>query len=159
MVAMSAPPFSDADPQQLADGLRLSVTRLARLMRQQSDTDLTLTQMAALATLDRAGPMPMGTLAEHEQIGAPTVTKIVDKLHAAGLVDRLPDERDRRVIRLAITPSGHTVLSEVRARKTAWLTERLAALPAAELATVADAIALLEHLTTPDRRAAQERRP
>ena len=133
-------------PADLANSLRLSITRLARRMRQESDARLTPTQIAALATVDRHGPLPLGALAEEEQIGAPTVTKIVDKLHAAGLVERLPDPDDRRVTRIAATPSGRTLLDEIRERKTAWLATRLAELDAEDLATLTAAAEVLERL-------------
>ncbi len=64
MAPVTSTPTLATRPQQLAEGLRLSVTRLARLMRQQSDTGLTPTQLAALATIDRCGPMPLRALAE-----------------------------------------------------------------------------------------------
>lgn len=137
------------DVQDLASALRLGITRLARILRQQSDAGLTPTQLAALATLDRSGPMSMGTLAEVEQIGAPTATKIVDKLHGAGYVDREADPDDRRVTRLRVSPAGHDLLVATRARKTAWLTTRLADLSPAERATLAEAAVILERLTTP----------
>ena len=146
-------PTSDRATQELAAGLRLSVTRLARLMRQQSDAGLTPTQMAALATIDRHGPLPIGTLADEEQIGAPTATKIVDKLHAAGYVERTPSPSDRRVTLVAATDAGRALLAEIRARKTAWLTTRVAELSPAERASLADALAVLDHLTAPPRSA------
>ena len=133
----------------VADRLRLSTTRLARLLRQQSDHDLTPTQLAALATLHRCGPVPVGTLAEVEQVSAPTATKVVGRLHAAGLVAHLPDPTDRRVSVVALTPSGEALLTEIRDRKTAWLTQRLSQLPPNELDRVVDALAVLEHLTAP----------
>jgi DNA-binding MarR family transcriptional regulator len=135
--------------EELAAGLRLSVTRLARLLRQQSDVGLTPTQLAALATINRRGPLPIGTLADEEQIGAPTATKIVDKLQASGYVERHPDPTDRRVSRVSMTAAGRTLMADIQARKTAWLTTRLADLPADELATLTDALAVLEHLTSP----------
>jgi DNA-binding MarR family transcriptional regulator len=161
MAPVTAPTDLAADPRHLADDLRLSVTRLARLLRQQSDAGLTPTQLAALATLDRQGPISIGSLAEEEQIGAPTATKIVDKLHAAGYVERLADDRDRRVTLLRTTPQGRRLLAELRARKTAWLSTRLAALPDHERAALAAAIEVLDHLAAPPTRTAapDERTP
>ncbi|WP_426573261.1 MarR family winged helix-turn-helix transcriptional regulator [Aquihabitans sp. McL0605] len=135
--------------QELAAGLRLSVTRLARILRQQADASLSPTQLAALATITRSGPLPIGTLADEEQIGAPAATKIVDKLQASGYVVRESDPADRRVSRVSTTPAGEALMAEIRARKTAWLTNRLEALPPHELATLTDALVVLEHLTTP----------
>lgn len=149
MAPVTSPTVLAASPQALADGLRLSVTRLARQMRQQSDTGMTPTQLAALATIERSGPMPIGALAEVEQIGAPTATKIVDKLEAAGHVARVPDPDDRRVTRVQITDDGHRFLRELRARKTAWLSTRLGALGPDDLAALEAAAAVLERLAAP----------
>ena len=149
MDPMTADELVAPTAQDLAPGLRFSVTRLARLMRQQSDAGLTPSQLAALTTLDRSGPLPIGALADEEQIGAPTATKVVDKLTAAGYVERRSDPTDRRVSLVAVTPEGRAFLADLRARKNAWLTTRLEGLSPAELATVADAIAVLDHLTAP----------
>jgi DNA-binding MarR family transcriptional regulator len=142
---------ADASTEELAASLRLSITRLARLMRQQSDGGLTPTQLAALATVDRIGPVPVGTLADEEQIGAPTATKIVEKLHAAGYVTRTPSDEDRRVTLVATTPAGRTLLADIRARKTAWLTTRIAALDDHDRDALAGVVAVLDHLTSPTR--------
>ena len=132
-----------------ADRLRLSVVRLARILRQQSDAALTPTQLAALAALNRSGPIPVGTLAEMEQVSPPTATKVVEKLHAAGLVERQSDPRDRRVSLVALTPAGDDLLADIRARKTAWLNAQLDDLSPDELARLTDALEVLEHLTAP----------
>lgn len=146
-------PAADASTEDLAASLRFSVTRLARLLRQQSDVGLTPTQLAALATVERCGPIPVGTLADEEQIGAPTATKIVEKLHAAGYVDRTPSPDDRRVTFVSATEAGRSLLTDIRARKTAWLTTRIAALDPHERDALASVVAVLDHLTSPTRTA------
>lgn len=144
---------TEPSTEDLAASLRFSVTRLARLLRQQSDAGLTPTQLAALATVARCGPLPVGTLADEEQIGAPTATKIVEKLHAAGYVERTPSPDDRRVTLVSTTPAGDALLTDIRARKTAWLTTRIADLDDHERAALADVVAVLDHLTSPTRTA------
>ena len=138
-----------ATESSTADRLRFSVTRLARLLRQQSDAALTPTQLAALATLHRCGPIPVGTLADLEQVAAPTATKVVEKLHGAGLVERLADPTDRRVSLVALTSAGEALLAEIRARKTAWLNTQLDDLSPGELSRLIDALEVLERLTAP----------
>lgn len=144
---------TDPTTEDLAASLRFSVTRLARLLRQQSDAGLTPTQLAALATVDRCGPLPIGTLADEEQIGAPTATKIVEKLHAAGYVARTPSADDRRVTLVSTTAAGQALLADIRARKTAWLTTRIADLDHHEREALAGVVAVLDHLTSPTRTA------
>lgn len=134
---------------EVAGRLRFGVTRLARVLRQQADAGLTPTQLAALATIDRCGPLPLGAVAEAEQVSAPTVTKVVDKLEDAGYVTRQEDPDDRRVKQVAVSPAGRTYLRELRARKTAWLSTRLADLDDGDLRTLDAAAAILDRLAAP----------
>ena len=49
----------------------------------------------------------------------------IARLQKAGLVTRVPDEKDRRRQVLALTEEAESVLRSVRSRRTAWLAERL----------------------------------
>lgn len=149
--AATAAAPTEPSTEDLAASLRFSVTRLARLLRQQSDAGLTPTQQAALATIDRCGPLPVGALADEEQIGAPTATKIVEKLHAAGYVERAASPDDRRVTLVSTTADGRRLLTDIRARKTAWLTTRIADLDPHEREALAGVVAVLDHLPSPIR--------
>lgn len=139
-----------------ADRLRFAAARLTRILRQQADLPLTLTQLSALFTVSNDGPLPIGVLADTEHVSAPTATKIVEKLHVAGLVDRLGDPNDRRVSLVSITSDGATLLDDHRARKTAWLSTRLAEFDDDEVARLAAALDVLERLTEPPDPAAAE---
>ena len=82
-------------------------------------------------------------------MSAPTATKVVEKLHAAGLVDRIGDPTDRRVSLVSATPEGVRLLEDHRAHKTAWLSTRLAELDDDEVGRLAAALDVLERLTEP----------
>ena len=131
----------------LAARVAVTTTRLTRQLRQQDEGELTLTQRAALATIERSGPLTLGDLGHVEHIAPPTVTKVVGQLTDRGLVDRIPDPVDRRVCRVAITPAGAALLATDRKRRTAWLAGRLQRLSADERAQLADAMSLLESIT------------
>jgi DNA-binding MarR family transcriptional regulator len=83
-------------PTEIAASLRLSTTRLARRLRQESDTGLSPSQLSALAVIENHGPLTLGALADHERIAPPSITKVVTKLEADGLVTRTPCPDDRR---------------------------------------------------------------
>src|SRR3954454_17281287 len=134
----------DPDALAMADRLRLSATRLARRLRQESGTDLTPSQLSALAAINAHGPLTLGALAEVERVAPPSVTKVLSKLEAAGLVARQADERDRRVVRVVTTAAGDQLLADVRERKDAWLAARVAEMTAEERRRVADALDVLE---------------
>src|SRR4051812_33141269 len=112
--------MSDTKIGELAAGLRLSVTRLARILRHQDGGDLTPSMVSALATVNRAGRLTLGELAAREHIAAPSVTRIVEKLQRAGLVTRQASESDGRVAFVEVSTAGHALIEEVRSRRTAW---------------------------------------
>jgi DNA-binding MarR family transcriptional regulator len=130
----------------LADHLRLAVTRLARRLRQQSDGETSPTQLAALATIERLGTVTLGELAASERVQPPTITAAVDRLERRGLVRRRPDAEDRRVVRAEITGEGRKLLARHRSRKTAYLAKRLEALDAADRAVLEGAVRVLDRV-------------
>ncbi len=139
------------DEAEVAARLRLSVTRLARRLRQQADTGFTLSQLSTLASVHNHGPLTLGALAEHERIAPPSITKTVAKLEAEGLVERIPDPTDGRVTRVATTAAGRRLIEESRRRKTTWLTGRIRELDPDDQARLADALDALDHLLADDR--------
>lgn len=157
MNLVTTAPRPAVDPEAAADRLRLATTRLARVLRQETHTGLTPTQLAALATIERGGPMPIGALAGTERISAPTATKAVEKLVRAGLVERHGDPDDRRVTLVDVTAAGRRLLDEARQHKTAWLATRLAELPARDQARLAEVLEVLERLVDASPTAAQRR--
>lgn len=150
----------DADTDtELAGHLRVVVARLARILRQQDQSGLAPTLLAALTTVGRAGPLTFGELAAHEQVAAPTITKAVQKLEAKGLVARRPDPDDGRVCRVALTAAGRRHLEQARRRRTAWLATRLSELEDDDIRRLADALDVLEALTNAEAPAAESKAP
>ena len=146
---MTPPPPATASPTtdaRLAAGLRLAVMRLARRLRQQSEGDVTPSQLSALSSVDRLGPLTLGELAAAEQVQPPSMTKIVSGLEAHGFVVREPDAKDRRVARVRISDEGRRYVARSRTRKTAYLADRLASFDAEERALLERALPLLERL-------------
>lgn len=144
---MSDVPIPD-ETAELAGRLRLSVTRLARQLRQTADSDLSPTQASVLATVSKSGPLALGELAELERVASPTITKVIALLHDKGLVHKVTDPDDRRFVRVSLTPEGEALLERTRARKTAWLARQLQDLSPAEIEQLAAATEVLERLTS-----------
>jgi DNA-binding MarR family transcriptional regulator len=136
---------------ELAARLRLLIMRLQRRLRVEAEDELTPSQVAALVSVERHGPLTLGRLAEIERVTPPSITRVVAALEAAGLVSREADPGDRRVARVSITPDGTLLLQRNRTRKTAFLAERLAELGEADLAAVRDALPVLERFLEEDR--------
>ena len=130
----------------MAARLRLSATRLARRLRQEAGTGLTPSQLSALATVHNHGPLTLGLLAEREQVAPPSITKVVAKLEADGLLQRSPDATDGRVSHVRTTPAGADLVDESRRRKTVWLTDRIHELTDDERDRLAAALDVLDRL-------------
>jgi DNA-binding MarR family transcriptional regulator len=130
--------------EELAPRLRWAITRTARRLRQEAGTDLGPSQVAALATIERHGPLSPSELADRERIKRPTATRIVGHLETAGLVERVRDPEDGRASILSVTSEGRELLKRLRARKTAYLAKRLGALDAEDRRTLERAAELLE---------------
>ena len=133
--------------EPLAKTLRDAITRLGRRVRQARPVgDLTFSQLSALTSLQLAGALTPRELADTERVQPPTMTKIVARLEAAGLVVREVDVLDRRVARVRVTPAGHRFVERGRQRGATFLASRLRTLSPEERAVVDAALPVLERL-------------
>ncbi len=132
----------------LASQVRLTVMRLARRLRQQTAGDITLSQLSALASVERKGPLALKELAEVERVAPPSMTRIAGGLEERGLVVRTVDEIDHRMARVAVTEAGRDLLALTRTRRDAYLAARLQALSAEDHDILARALPILEQLMT-----------
>jgi DNA-binding MarR family transcriptional regulator len=130
----------------LAGHLRHTIVRTARRLRQEAGSDLSPSLTAALSTVERHGPLTPSELAKRERIQRPTVTRVLARLEAEGLIERTADVYDRRSSLVAVTKAGTELLDELRTRKTAFLAERLAGLTPDERATLERAADILERV-------------
>src|SRR5919107_1159392 len=118
---------------ELASHLRIAVARTARRLRQESRTSLSPTLTAALATIERHGPLTPSELAARERVQRPTVTRLLAFLEGSELIVRAGDPTDRRSSLVTISPAGAALLEAGRVRKDAYLARRLERLPAEDL--------------------------
>jgi len=88
-----------------------------------------------LSTLSR-GHRRITELAEHEGLAQPTVTVLVGKLEARGLVSRGRDTSDGRVVLVDITDEGRVALERLRAEYREVLDDRMASMTDEEVASL-----------------------
>ena len=90
---------------------------------------LTLPQAAVMWTLGSyGGAATMSDLAQMTHQSGATATGVVDRLTDAGLVERVREGADRRIVYVRVTPAGTAKLEEInreRQKQTAQMTERL----------------------------------
>lgn len=74
---------------------------------------LTQTQWHALAVLSKGEGMKQAELAELLQVQPISLARLVDRMEAAGWIERRPDPNDRRAIQLYLTPKAEPMLDEM----------------------------------------------
>ncbi|MGI4896249.1 MAG: MarR family winged helix-turn-helix transcriptional regulator [Janthinobacterium lividum] len=144
-------PVTAADPEvpadeidRLAVDLRISLLRSARRLRAMKSVDeLSDSQFSVLAHLHVHGPRTPGELAEAEHVRPPSMTRTIASLVDGGFVHRSDHPDDGRLVLVGPTEAGRRTVEETRARRAAWLGQRLAALTPDERATLAGAARIL----------------
>jgi DNA-binding MarR family transcriptional regulator len=132
---------------ELAAVLRPSLLRLTRLIRnQRADMSVTLTQISAMGTLHKRGPMSAGELAACERVQPPSMTKVLANLEERGLVKRESHPSDKRQAILSVTEQGIALLESERRSRDAWLSQRLAQLTSDERALLRSVVPVLDKL-------------
>jgi DNA-binding MarR family transcriptional regulator len=138
----------------LASALRISVSRLARRLRAERTvhglpelSELSDTQLGALATLERHGAMTPGELADHEKVQPPSMTRVIAVLEQRNLVMRSAHATDKRQVMLTATDAGRDLVHQSRRLRDAWLARRLRELTPQERAKLRAAAPILEKLS------------
>jgi len=131
----------------LADRLHTAAIHLLRRLRREDDAaGLSAPRLSALSVVVFGGPITIGALAAAEQVRAPTMSRLVAALEVQGLVRRVSDSTDHRIVRVEATARGRALLQAGRRRRVGVLTGDIRELSAAERRTLTTAIPLFERL-------------
>ena len=131
----------------IADRLHSAAIHLLRRVRKQdAATGEGPARLSALSVLVFGGPMTLGQLAAAEQVKPPTMSRIVTGLEDSRLAERLPDSKDARRVRIRATVNGERLLHQGRRRRIEYLAGHLDGLSREELATLEEAVRLLERV-------------
>ena len=133
----------------LASELRLSVMRLRRRLSNERhpDNELSLGAMSVLGCLFRnGGELTVGELAQLERVQPPSMTRTVNCLQEDGYVTRRPHDTDGRQVLVCLSDRGRATLMGDRARRDAWLAQRLRELTPDERAVLRAAAPILERM-------------
>lgn len=132
----------------------MAIVRTARRLRQEAAAEvkgLTPTSTAALATIERHGPLTPSELAEIERVKRPTITRTLGCLEREGLVERTPDPADGRSALVSVNAAGRERLRRLRSRKNAYLAKRMRNLSVADVEALERAAEILERMREDER--------
>jgi DNA-binding MarR family transcriptional regulator len=106
--------------------------------------NLTPHHARALQVVGEFGNPRLGTVAERLRIAPRSATEVIDALEERGLVERGPDETDRRAICVSLTDHGRQILGEVNAARGTAASKHFASLTATERDALAELLGKLD---------------
>ncbi len=118
---------------------RLLVAVSARSLASVEES-LTLPQFRMLMVLDTRDPMNISRLGEHLDVIPSTAMRMVDRLAAAGMLEREPSAANRREILISLTDKGRSVVREATERRRAEIARIVAAMPKTQRAGLVAAL-------------------
>jgi DNA-binding MarR family transcriptional regulator len=144
-VARVATPNDELAARLHASSLHL----LRRLAQEDRATGVSPPRLSALSVLVFGGPRTIGSLATIEGVTPPTMTRLVAAMVADGLVERLSDASDRRIVRVAASDRGRSLLLAGRDRRVATLSDMVAPLTPKERRRLETAATIIDGMLTP----------
>jgi DNA-binding MarR family transcriptional regulator len=125
---------------ELADLVEQLIGELWWRVNAELPSELSRTAASILKNLREQGPQRVTVLAVREQVAQPTMSVIIKRLGARGLVERAVDPDDKRATLVAITPLGLDTLSQRAQLRSRWFATRLAQLEDDDRHAVAAAV-------------------
>jgi DNA-binding MarR family transcriptional regulator len=125
--------------REISEGVAaLASRRRCAAARRIHHSGISLGHLQILWILQEHGPLPVSRLADWLGIGVPNVTGLLDRMEQRGLVERVRDTEDRRVVLARPSDLGRAAVAEHDGWQAEVLTQLLAPLTTEQLAAVAD---------------------
>ena len=141
----------EADTASVLRDVRRIVRALSLASRDLARThELTVAQLLCLRALRNAGMLSAGALANALSISPQTVTGLLDRLHARGLIARARSETDRRQVLISLSEQGEKLLATTSPSLQDRFVQRFSALPPARRAALAEALSAVVILLEAD---------
>jgi DNA-binding MarR family transcriptional regulator len=129
---------ADAVTDAVLAASRLLVGLSARSIASVDDS-ITMPQFRLLVVLSTRGPLKLTILAEYLDVKPPTATRMIDRLVAAGLVDRQISPVSRREVVLDLTDAGASVVARVTQQRRREIARIVNKMPERQRAALVDA--------------------
>ncbi|MGD1045350.1 MAG: MarR family transcriptional regulator [Bacteroidota bacterium] len=108
---------------ELAENLRVVISRLVKILRTQTKNDelLSLTESSTLAVIHDYKEILPSELAAAEKVTAQSMSQIINKLLDHGFIKRTSSKTDKRKVLITITAAGMKAVEERRSERQEWL--------------------------------------
>lgn len=129
----------DVDVAALMDTTRVLTAVVAHSLATINAT-VTVPQLRVLVMIDAKGPLNLSGVADGLGVNASNASRTCDRLVGAGLLDRRPDERDRRSVVLRLTDRGQRLVDTVVRQRRTMLGQIVSRLSAADRQRLSDSL-------------------
>src|SRR5580704_4543069 len=134
---MSDVPETPISPETAVTELSLAIGQLVRRLRTEANPgELSWSQIATLARLEKAGWMTTADLARAESVKPQSMGTTLADLEQGGLVQRRAHPTDGRQVLFGLTAAGVEARRKRRVAKQEWLRTAMARLDADEQRTL-----------------------
>ena len=123
----------DSIIENLFHVLHLIHRKLLKINLEGANKNISRLHFPIMGILDEAGTLPISEIGKRLLIPKSQMTFLIDQLISLGLVEKVPDTRDKRVINIALTGKGKVTLKECQELVRENIRERLSCLEEKEL--------------------------
>jgi DNA-binding MarR family transcriptional regulator len=136
--AIMEPSSHDADPIDaiIRELEPMMAYQRKAMMQAWQDRSVSKLNLVVLMLLENHGPMPMSRLAALVDVSMSNLTGIIDRMEQHALVERVRDDRDRRLVFVRATPRGVERCEEMEGLRREQLRRLLETLDGADHAVV-----------------------
>lgn len=134
------PQMIDILAQNMFHALPLLKKRLLHMDLVQAEHGIPLSHVQVLSMLQDTGSMSVSDISRRLGIAKPNITPLVDRLLEGGLVDRIRDTNDRRVVNVVILDPGTEKLNSIRKTISNQVLAQIDDLPASEFKELYDSL-------------------
>jgi DNA-binding MarR family transcriptional regulator len=113
----------DINDNELASRLRMSITRLVKVIRTEvrHDEVLSLTERSTLLMVCQYSKMLPSELAAKEKVTSQSMSQIIRKLELNGYIEKTPSTEDKRKVIITITSKGKEFIELKKNKSHEWL--------------------------------------
>ena len=130
-----------------ASRLRRVIGQLARQLNASSTgAGLTPSQASVLGLIVARGPLSLVELGKLEGLNPTMLSRVISRLAAMGLINRIPDPEDLRSASVVSVAAGRRVDQQIKARRAAAVSTCMQLLGADDVAALTTALPALERL-------------
>ena len=132
----------DKKLDEIADNLMLSFQFFKRMSKGDVHPGVRRFEPSrlVLATVLMEGPLPTSEIGKRMDISKPYMTTLIDRLIEEGLVERIPDKNDRRVVSVMATKAGKDFFRKFRNKARESIKKNLSNLSSEDISSFHDSI-------------------